>query len=85
MGKHAVVTGAASGIGADCCRDLYERGVTVFGLDRDEQKLKQVAESAGGQPGRFIPIPCDASDTDALVCSAGVSRPGALMELSESD
>jgi len=102
MGKHAVVTGAASGIGADCCRDLYERGFTVFGLDRDEQKLKQVAESAGGQPGRFIPIPCDASDSasvsrafesiraatdtlDALVCSAGVFRTGALMELSESD
>ncbi|CAM4158057.1 SDR family NAD(P)-dependent oxidoreductase [Bordetella tumulicola] len=102
MGKHAVVTGAASGIGADCCRDLFERGYTVFGLDRDEQKLNQVEETAKGTSGKFIPIVCDTSSSasvaqafehiraatsavDVLVCSAGVFRTGALMELSESD
>ncbi|MBO1114647.1 SDR family NAD(P)-dependent oxidoreductase [Bordetella petrii] len=102
MGKHAVVTGAASGIGADCCRDLFERGYTVFGLDRDEQRLRRMAESAKGASGKFVPIACDASSSasmtrafehvsaataavDVLVCSAGVFRTGALMELSEAD
>lgn len=102
MGKHAVVTGAASGIGADCCRDLFNRGYTVFGLDLNEQKLQEVQESAQGSTGKFIPLACDISNSDsitnaferisattrrvdALVCSAGVFRTGALMELSEAD
>jgi len=102
MGKHAVVTGAASGIGADCSRDLLRRGHTVFGLDRDEQQLKQMAAAANGAPGKFVPIACDVSSAasvtqafaciravtttlDSLVCSAGVFRTGALIELAEAD
>ena len=102
MGKHAVVTGAASGIGADCCRDLFGRGYTVFGLDLDAGRLEQVAADAKGGPGAFIPISCDTASSaslaqafervraattalDALVCSAGVFRTGALMDLSEAD
>lgn len=102
MGKLAVITGAASGIGADCSRDLLERGYTVFGLDMDARKLGQVEESATGCPGRFIPVSCDTSssasvaqaferigaataEVDVLVCSAGVFRTGALMDLSEAD
>ncbi|TEA79595.1 SDR family oxidoreductase [Allopusillimonas ginsengisoli] len=102
MSKYAVVTGAASGIGADCRRDLLGRAYTVFGLDRDIEQLKRAEQSTRDVPGKFIPIACDASSSasvkeafeqikaatnrlDALVCSAGVFRTGALMDLSEAD
>lgn len=102
MGKYAVVTGAASGIGADCSRDLLERAYTVFGLDRDVEQLKKAEGDIGDASGKFIPLACDTSSSasvsqafeqisavtnrlDALVCSAGVFRTGALMDLSEAD
>jgi NAD(P)-dependent dehydrogenase (short-subunit alcohol dehydrogenase family) len=99
--KHAVVTGAASGIGEDCCRDLLARGWTVYGLDRDAVGLERcLAVCPDGQ--RFVPIACDVSSAtdvehafatiasqtdalDALVCSAGIFRTGALLDMAEAD
>ncbi|WP_144631058.1 SDR family NAD(P)-dependent oxidoreductase [Bordetella genomosp. 13] len=100
MGKHAVVTGAASGIGADCCRDLIARGWTVYGMDLSGDGLRDVAD--GAPAGRFVPLVCDVSDSgsvarafedvarrtprlDALVCSAGIFRTGPLLEMDERD
>lgn len=100
MGKVAVVTGAASGIGADCCRDLLRQNYAVFGLDKDDKN--PVVEELGTLPGTYVHVQCDVSSSasvadafrrigkdaaavHALICSAGVFRTGALMDLSESD
>lgn len=100
MSKHAVVTGAASGIGADCSRDLVGRGWTVYGMDLSSPGLQDVAD--GAPTGRFVPLVCDVADSasvarafaevgrrtrrlDALVCSAGIFRTGPLLEMDERD
>jgi NAD(P)-dependent dehydrogenase (short-subunit alcohol dehydrogenase family) len=44
----AVVTGAASGIGAACCRELAARGARVALLDRDERVHAVAREVNGG-------------------------------------
>lgn len=62
MRRHAVVTGAASGIGADCCRDLLAGGWTVYGLDRSEDGLRAIERMARDARGRFVPLACDVSD-----------------------
>jgi len=64
--KQAVVTGAASGIGADCCKDLLMRGWTVFGLDRDEAGLDQLMSLAKANGQIFVPIACDVSDSGSV-------------------
>jgi NAD(P)-dependent dehydrogenase (short-subunit alcohol dehydrogenase family) len=43
----AVVTGAASGIGAACCRELAARGAQLALLDRDD-RVHAVAREVGG-------------------------------------
>jgi NAD(P)-dependent dehydrogenase (short-subunit alcohol dehydrogenase family) len=66
MSKHAVVTGAASGIGADSCRDMLANGWTVHGLDRSAEGLEEVARASQAAPGRFIAHACDVSDADQV-------------------
>lgn len=99
--KHAVVTGAASGIGLDIAEDLARDGWKVFGLDRHPRSESPSRE--GGNPaGGIAHIVCDVSDSasitrafaqiaaatpriDALICSAGIFRTGPLLEMSERD
>jgi NAD(P)-dependent dehydrogenase (short-subunit alcohol dehydrogenase family) len=99
--KHAVVTGAASGIGEACSRDLLERGWTVYGLDSDSDGLERCSASIADTQ-RFVPISCDVSNAsdvecafttiaarttavDALVCSAGIFRTGPLLAMTQAD
>ncbi|CAN5400982.1 SDR family oxidoreductase [soil metagenome] len=101
MSGHALVTGAASGIGLDCCRDLLERGFTVFALDRSGEALER-AKGTLAHADRYIGIPCDVSlssavtaafeqvrrqtpKLDVLICSAGVFCAGRVLEVSEAD
>lgn len=97
----AVVTGAASGIGRQCCRQLLDDGWRVFALDVSAPALQEVAAEV--QAGDRLQVqPCDvrnaddiaavfgeiagqAAAVDALICSAGILRTGPLMEMTTED
>lgn len=65
-GRHALVTGAASGIGYAVCRELIARGVAaVTAVDLSEQ-LDDSAAALNAEAGRPVATPYrgDTSDTD---------------------
>lgn len=62
-GHVAVITGAASGIGAGLAREAARRGMHVVLADRDSGKLAQVAEGIGGQA---LAVPTDVTDAAAM-------------------
>lgn len=61
-GRTALVTGAASGIGAALTRRLMADGAAVLAVDRDEAGLKTLADEL---PGVEL-VRCDLSDLDAV-------------------
>ena len=60
-GRHALVTGASSGIGRACALALVEEGATVSVTGRDEARLRQTRE-ASAAPERVRLDPADLSD-----------------------
>ena len=60
-GRTALVTGAASGIGAACVSRLANAGAKVYAVDRDAAGLEQF-----GDLGAVTPLPTDLSDLDAV-------------------
>ena len=86
----AIVTGAASGIGAEVAQRLARRGYGVIAVDRTQELADQAATALGGES---IPVACNlssASETktlcqriatewpqglEVLVCNAGVTVP----------
>ena len=86
----AIVTGAASGIGAEVAQRLARRGYGVIAVDRTQELADQAATGLGGES---IPVACNlssASETktlcqriatewpqglEVLVCNAGVTVP----------
>jgi len=97
-GLHAVVTGAARGIGSAISRQLIAQGATVHGLDRDGDGLERMAQDLGA--GSFVAHTVDLADRaqvdrilvdlldrldrrcDILVNNAGMSR---LRSLTDTD
>jgi 3-hydroxybutyrate dehydrogenase len=79
-GRTALVTGAASGIGAAMARRLVTDGADVVAVDRDEAGLKALADEVPGVRA----VPCDLSDlaavdalpaaVDVLVNNAGLQH-----------
>ena len=63
-GHRALVTGAASGIGAAVASRLAQAGAVVVAVDRDEAGLKELAQQLG--EARVEPIAADLSDLDAI-------------------
>ena len=49
-GKHALVTGGGSGIGAATARILIDKGAVVTILGRNKERLESTAESLGASP-----------------------------------
>jgi NAD(P)-dependent dehydrogenase (short-subunit alcohol dehydrogenase family) len=97
----AIVTGAASGIGRQCCRELLDDGWRVFALDLAASPLHTL-EAEIEDKARLDVLACDVShpasvgetfatiagqisELDALICSAGVLRMGPLMDMSVAD
>jgi NAD(P)-dependent dehydrogenase (short-subunit alcohol dehydrogenase family) len=88
----AVVTGAASGLGAETARYLSEAGAKVAVIDIDAAGVEKVGRQVGG-----FAIPCDVSDAEAteaaitkareahgpariLVQCVGLAEPNSLIE-----
>lgn len=68
----AIVTGAASGIGAACARLFADEGAKLVLVDQDEMGLRQVATDIADRGGAALSIAADVSN-DAQA-RAGVSR-----------
>ena len=64
MSRRALVTGGASGFGAEVARQLTARGDAVVLCDVDEAGGKAVADELGAT---FLP--CDVSDPDAVLAT----------------
>lgn len=80
-GKVAIVTGAASGIGAALSAALARRGATVVLADIDEAGAKSAANSMmAGPPGRASGVGLDVTDATAFteIVSGVVSDHGHL-------
>ncbi|HEY8371651.1 MAG TPA: 3-hydroxybutyrate dehydrogenase [Pseudonocardiaceae bacterium] len=60
VGKRALVTGGASGIGAAIVRRLAEQGAVVVVADRDQAGAERIAAQVGGQA-----VQVDLGDPDA--------------------
>jgi 3-hydroxybutyrate dehydrogenase len=81
-GRTALVTGAASGIGAACARRLASEGARVLAVDIATDGLKALCDSTSDT--NIEPITCDLSDlqavdalpadVDVLVNNAGVQH-----------
>ncbi|MFU8812819.1 MAG: SDR family oxidoreductase [Balneolaceae bacterium] len=59
--KHAIVTGASSGIGAEFSKALVDKGATVYGLARSTDKLTNIRQILGDA---FVPVPLDITRPD---------------------
>jgi NAD(P)-dependent dehydrogenase (short-subunit alcohol dehydrogenase family) len=60
-GRHALITGGGTGIGAAAAAQLNAAGARISLLGRRLEPLKAIAESVGGTP-----VQCDVTDPDRL-------------------
>ncbi|GMA20516.1 3-hydroxybutyrate dehydrogenase [Arsenicicoccus piscis] len=65
--RHALVTGAASGIGAATVHRLAADGLRVTAVDRDEDGLAALVGQTSGAPGQVTPRVADLADLAAIV------------------
>lgn len=60
----AIITGAGSGIGLATARQLFERGMAIVGVGRDEAKLNALARALG-DADRLATLPMDIARDEA--------------------
>jgi len=61
QGQSALVTGGASGLGAETVRQLAAAGAKVAILDLNEQAAQELADEVGG-----VALACDITNTDSV-------------------
>lgn len=71
QGRRALITGAASGIGAAVCQQFAAEGVQVMAADINSEGLKESGNKAGNQPGSIASVACDLSTLDG--CESAVA------------
>lgn len=89
-GRHALVTGGASGIGAACARELSARGAHVTIADRDTDAATLLAEELGGDAWVVDLSATRGLDTlrlevDILVNNAGLQRVSPVEDFDPDD
>lgn len=75
-GRTALVTGAASGIGAACARELASRGAVVTVADVDASGAEAVAGEIDGKPWAVDLLDVSALETLQLGCDILVNNAG---------
>lgn len=68
-GRHALITGGGSGIGAATARALASEGAKVSLLGRRMKPLESVAKETGGRP-----FHCDVSDPSSIASAFAAAR-----------
>jgi len=72
QGQAALVTGGASGLGAQTARELAKRGAKVAVLDRNGAGAKALAEEIGAD--RAVGIECDITSTESVLAALAAAR-----------
>jgi 3-oxoacyl-[acyl-carrier protein] reductase len=99
IGRSAIVTGAASGIGAATTQRLIEEGARVFLADLDLAKVTAAATTLQGKGHDAVPVQIDVTDRDSwaaavkatggeldvLVNCAGFLRDRSLLKLTDPE
>jgi len=77
-GRRAVITGGASGIGAETCRRFAQEGAAVAVIDRNGEGASEVAKEVGG-----IAFEVDVRDADGVTSAVqeAAKRMGGLTDL----
>ena len=73
-GQVALVTGGASGLGAQTARDLAHRGAKVAVLDRNGAGAQAVAAEIVAAGGAAIGLACDITATDSVLAALAAAR-----------
>lgn len=73
-GKTAVITGAASGIGAGMAGEFHAEGANVALLDVDGEGAARAAADIGGNSDRLLAVAADVSDTGSVRQAADAIR-----------
>jgi NAD(P)-dependent dehydrogenase (short-subunit alcohol dehydrogenase family) len=68
-GQAALVTGGASGLGAQTARELAKRGAKVAVLDRNGAGAQALAAEIGG-----LGVECDITSTDSVLAALAAAR-----------
>lgn len=66
VGKTVLLSGASGGIGAFIVRALAKEKVTIIGVSRSAEKLNKIRGEIDNFGGRFISIPFDITNLEAL-------------------
>lgn len=70
-GRHAIVTGASTGIGRAAAELLVSLGATVTAIARSAEKLAELADACGPA---LHPAPCDVGDQAALAAAIAAAE-----------
>jgi meso-butanediol dehydrogenase/(S,S)-butanediol dehydrogenase/diacetyl reductase len=86
VGKTIVVTGAGSGIGAACVRQLFAEGASIVAADVRKQDVDKVVTDLGGGGDRVYSVGVDVSDRAQVsdLVAGAVARFGKLFGLVNS-